>query len=173
MTSGYIDRPSDDVGSLIDKRPINGWRVLLAFILTPLIISLAVAVAMPLYAGNPNYLERVLRTSFVYFLYGALPPTIVFGAPAFLLLRKLVRPTLLNCAAVGAVIAALPWFLLGLLSGADQASTGGRATIINGRYTAYGWLDFGEFLLMTAAAGAVGGAIFWAIAAARLQKQFR
>ena len=65
----------------------------------------------------------------------------------------------------------IPWLVLGLLSGADQAWTDSHPTIINGHYTFDGWLEVGQFLLTIAAAGAVGGAIFWLIAAAKRSKR--
>jgi len=126
---------------------------------------------MPLYAGLPDYLDRVLRTWPFYYFLGALLPALVFGVPAFMLLRKLLRLSAVNCVLVGAIVAALPWFLLGLLAGGGEASTGGRATITDGHYTAFGWLEFGAFLGMMALAGAVGGMIFWLIAAARLPRR--
>lgn len=170
MSSGYLDRAKSDAVELADKSRINVPRVIVAFIFTPIVISLAVAFAMPLYEGLPDYYDRVLRTWPFYVFFGAVPPTLIFGIPAFLMLRKLVRLSLLSCATVGAVIAALPWFVIGLFP-TGSAWTGGRATIINGQYTTYGWLELGESLLMISAAGAVGGAIFWAIAAAKLPKR--
>jgi hypothetical protein len=162
---GYLDRDIDFV-ALADKGPISIWRVILAFVLTPLLISLALASAMPFYNGLPNYMDRVLRTWPLYVIFGALPPTILFGVPTFLILRKLARLSLVNCAAVGAIIITVPWFFLFLFP-TGSAWTGDRATIINGEYTAYGWLEFAQTMLIFAAAGAVGGAIFWMIAAAK------
>ena len=142
-------------------------RVVLAFILTPLLISFAVAVAMPFYEGLPNYWDRVLRSWPLYVIVGAIPATVILGIPAFLLLKKLVRPTILWCALAGGVVAALPWFLfMSLGGGADQASINGHVTQVHGHYTAWGWLYFAQFLGLVFVAGAVGGILFWAIAAA-------
>ena len=171
MTSGYADRAKSEVVELADRAPISKARVVLAFVLTPLFASLVVALAMPLYAGLTSYSDRVLRSWPVYAVFGAAPATLVFGIPAFLLLKKLVRPTIIWCGLAGALVAALPWFFVGLLAGPDQAWTDDHATILNGHYTLYGWLEFGWFLLMTASAGAVGGAIFWMIAAAKFSKR--
>jgi hypothetical protein len=169
MTSGYFDPAHSDVVGLKDKGPISVRRVLLAFLLTPALISLAVAAAMPHYAGLPNYFERVLRTWPFYFFLGALLPTFFLGVPAFLVLRKFLRLSFVNCAFVGAFVASLPWVVLGLFP-TGRAWTGQRATIIDGEYTAYGWQQFGLSVLMIVIIGALGGAIFWLLAAAKTPK---
>jgi hypothetical protein len=166
MTSGYLNRAKSDVVELADKSLISTPRVIAAFVFTPLLVSLAVAFALPFYPGLPDYLERVLRTWPFYIIFGALPPTAIFGIPAFLIFKKLVRVSVWSCAGVGAIIAAFPWFLLGLFP-TGSAWTAGRATIINGHYTTYGWLEFAGALFVIASAGAVGGIIFWMIAVAK------
>src|SRR5215218_2155167 len=102
MVGSYMGHDSYDVVALADKAPISNKRVLLAFVLTPLLISFVAACAYPLYAGLPTYWDRVLRSWPIYILFGALPATLIFGIPAFLLLRKLLRISLVSCAAVGA-----------------------------------------------------------------------
>jgi hypothetical protein len=142
------------------------WRVAAAFLVVPAFAALSFAIAMPLYAGLPTMAERIWRSALIYGLVGAYPQTVVFGVPAYFVFRRHFGPHLINCAGVGAVVATLPWLLLTLVSSPDQASIGNRATIINGSYTAFGWLMNAQFLSWVALAGAIGGALFWAIAAA-------
>jgi hypothetical protein len=110
--------------------------------------------------------ERIWRSALLYGLIGAYPPAVLFGIPAYLALRRHFEARLLNCALVGAVAAMLPWAFLMLVSTPDQASIDNRATVIDGSYTAFGWLINAQFLGEIALFGAFGGALFWAIAAA-------
>jgi hypothetical protein len=121
---------------------------------------------LPLYAGLATMTERVWRSWIIYALVGAYPTAIVLGVPTYFLLRRRLEPRLGNCALAGSTVAVLPWFFLTLAGAPTQASIGERATVINGSYTAYGWLMNAQFLGVIGLAGAVGGALFWAIAAA-------
>ena len=141
------------------------WRVVAAFVVAPGAAALVMAAATPLYAGlDPG--ERLWRSAATFAAFGAYPAALVLGVPACFLLRGRLAPSLVNCASAGAVIAALPWFALSLLSGPDQASIDGRATVIDGSRTAYGWLTQATFLGGIALFGALGGAVFWLVAAA-------
>jgi hypothetical protein len=119
----------------------------------------------PAYDGLPSLAERVWRTAQVYAIVGAYPATLVFGVPAYFLLRRHFTAGLISCSIVGAIVAALPWAIIGLLpSGATQASVGGSATVIDGVRTAYGWLLAAQSILQIAAFGLLGGAVFWVVA---------
>jgi hypothetical protein len=142
------------------------WRVAVAFLFIPALAALSVALAMPLYAGLPTMTERVWRSTLVYGLVGAYPPALVLGVPAYFMLRRHFEPRLISCALAAPIVAALPWLFLTLVSAPDQASIGDHATIINGSFTAYGWLMNAQFVGGIGLAGAAGGALFWAIAAA-------
>lgn len=142
------------------------WRVAAAVILVPAFAAVSLAIAMPIYDGLPTMAERIWRSALVYAVIGAYPPAVVFGVPAYFVLRRHFDAHLFNCALVGAVVATLPWMFLMLVSAPDQASIGNRATVINGSYTAFGWLMNAHFLGEIALAGALGGALFWAIAVA-------
>lgn len=152
--------------SLHDRTYPPHWRIAAAFLLVPAFAALLFAIAMPAYDGLPTMAERIWRSALIYGLVGAYPPTIVFGLPAYFALRRRFDPSVFNCALVGAVVATLPWMFLVLVSPPDQASIGGRATVINGTYTAFGWLMNAQTLGPIAVAGALSGALFWAIAAA-------
>lgn len=88
-------------------------------------------------------------------MFGAFPTMIVFGLPAFFFLRsRLVelRPTALNCAIVGAAVAAAPWCLFFLLLVIFSPGPEWEAVLLVGKVTL---------------SGAIGGVVFWLVAAAR------
>ncbi|MDZ4308827.1 hypothetical protein [Allopontixanthobacter sp.] len=143
------------------------WRVQLAFATVPGIAAIALAAAQPLYSGLDDYFERVWRTALVLAIF-AYPLGLIFGLPTYLVLRDKVKPTSLNCTLAGALVAAAPWMIFAFLPpSADQASIGGRATVVNGTTTAYGHLVALQFVGIIALCGAVAGFLFWLIAAAR------
>lgn len=143
-----------------------GWRVASAFLLAPAFAALLIAIAMPAYDGLPTLTERIWKSAIVYGVVGAYPPTIIFGIPAYFVLRKHFEPRPMNCAMVGALVAALPWAILTLFSTPDQASIGDRGTVIEGAKTAYGWLMDAQALAQIAFFGALGGCLFWVVAVA-------
>ena len=149
-----------------DRTYPPAWRVALAFALAPGAAALFMALLTPAYDGLPSWFERVWRTAQILSAIGAYPSALVFGLPAYLMLRRHFSANLLGCLIVGFVVAALPWALLLIGSGASEASINGRATVINGQTTAYGWLKNAEFLLTIGLFGAFGGFVFWAVAAA-------
>ena len=143
------------------------WRVLLAFAMVPGLAAIALATVEPFYAGLDSYFERVWRTALIFAIF-AYPLGLVFGLPTYVFLRDRVTPTWLNCSLAGAFVAAAPWTIIVFLSpSADQASIGGRATVVNGTTTAYGHLVALQFVGTIALCGALAGLLFWLIAAAR------
>lgn len=145
------------------------WRVVAAFLLAPALASVVVASVAPLYAGLPSLNERIISTAFIYAVIGAYPPTLVLGVPAYLILRKRVAPTIWACAFVGAVVAAAPWVVVASLANPDFASVDGRATVVHGVKTLWGWLGVAKTAGMLGLCGAAGGALFWLVAAAGVQ----
>lgn len=145
------------------------WRVAVAFVLVPALTALSFAIAIPLYAGLPSLMERVWRSALFYGLFGAYPSALVLGVPAYFVLRRHFAPRLINCALAGAGVAASPWLLLTMVSAPDQASIGERATVVNGSYTAFGWLMNAQSIGEIGLAGAVAGALFWVISAAGIR----
>lgn len=143
----------------------RGGRVLLAFLIAPGIAALALATFQPAYGGLGHYFYRVWRTTIAYGLIGAYPSALIFGVPAFLILRNRIAGTWKNCAVVGACVAAVPWLIIILVSpNADQASVGGRATVIDGRLTVFGWLNYLQSVGFIAISGAFAGLLFWLVA---------
>ena len=143
------------------------WRVALGFVLAPAAAALLMAIVMPAYAGLTDWFERVWRTALVLSVLGAYPTAVVFGLPAYLMLRRHLSAGPLACALAGSAVAALPWALLALVGpNPSEASINGRATVLDGRTTAYGWLQNAEFVLTIGLFGAIGGLVFWVVAAA-------
>jgi len=142
------------------------WRVILAFVVVPGAAALLMAIAMPAYEGITDPLERIWRSAVAFAVFGAYPPAFIIGLPAFFMLRRHVNATIINCAETGAVVAALPWLVLALISRPDNASIDGRSTVIDGSLTAYGWLMNFYYVGQIALLGAIAGALFWFIAAA-------
>jgi hypothetical protein len=147
-----------------DIRP-SLWRVVTGLIVAPGIAAAFVAALDPAYNGLSNYFERVWRTALALWLFGGLPFSLVIGFPAYFALRDRIRPTTMNCAIVGAVAAALPWFVIAALSSPDSAFSGGGYTVIDGKRTLHGWLELAKFVGSIALAGGLGGVAFWVIAA--------
>jgi hypothetical protein len=142
------------------------WRIVAAFMIVPSAASLLLAILNPAYEGLSNQLERIWRSALVFAVFGAYPATVILGLPAFFMLRRHFDANLVNCSLTGAGVASLPRFILSTLSLPDNASIDGRATVIDGSLTPYGWLtnltSVGEIALL----GASSGVLFWLIAAA-------
>lgn len=142
-----------------DDRP-SGWRLLAAFVLAPIAPALLASAIFPAYGGLTDLWTRIVLTFPWALIFFGYLPTLFVGLPAYAFLRWKLRPTLRNCAITGALVAALPFGLLALLSPADQASIGGRATIIDGHRTWFGYLEVLKMIGMLAGFGALGGAAF-------------
>ncbi len=149
------------------------WRIILAFLIAPGAAALAFAclgaVVTSPPEGAPDTIGWIGIMTYLYALFGAYLPTLVLGVPAFLVLRRWLRPTLLNCALVGAAVAAGPWLLmLPLASLPGYGQIGGQVPAINGRLTLWGWFLQVRWIALVGGMGALGGAMFWVISAARL-----
>lgn len=142
------------------------WRIVAAFMIVPGAAALLMAILMPAYDGITDRFERIWRSALAFAIFGAYPMTVILGLPAFFILRRHFDAKLVNCSLTGAAVAARPWLVLSTLSLPDSASIGGRATVIDGSLTAYGWLTNLTFIGQIALLGAAGGALFWLIAAA-------
>ncbi len=142
------------------------WRLILGFLIAPLVAALAIAIIQPAYDGLDSYSDRIYRTTIAFAVFGGYPWALLFGIPAYFALRNRARASVLNCALVGAVIASFPWFVLGLLFRPDYAESDSRVTVLNGSRTLAGWFEFGELIAFVAVSGAFAGAVFWLVVAA-------
>jgi hypothetical protein len=88
---------------------------------------------------------------------------VALGLPSFLLLRRWGNASLTTGLAAGALIAAAPVLLLTLGANPDEASSGGVATVIEGRRTLAGWLQVAMGAAFSGGIGAVAGGVFWAV----------
>lgn len=141
------------------------WRVAAAFLVAPGLAAVVLACMTPLYNGLPLP-ERILRSAVTFAIFGAYPATLLFGLPAYFLLRSRLRPRAWICAFIGAVVAAAPFSLLSLLSTPDYAYSGGQVTVMDGRITFWGYVQRGRFVGMIGLFGALAGFLFWLIAVA-------
>jgi hypothetical protein len=126
------------------------WRIVAAFLLAPLGAACVLAYFFPAAHGVP-WAESIVRTTFIYGVFGAYPLTIVFGTPLFLILRNRVRATPVSCAVSGSVVVLVPALLLLAFHPASKDGS---------------WLEAAAILSGAAGLGLVAGLLFWFIAAA-------
>jgi hypothetical protein len=89
------------------------------------------------------------------FLFVALPLTVVFGIPLFLMLRKRVRLTFWASSLAGVAVLYLPLAIFLLILASQQTPSDGRGP---------GWLEVVEAFGVAAVLGSVAGFVFWLIA---------
>jgi hypothetical protein len=140
----------------------------LGFITAPALAALLFSIASPLYAGLPKLTERVARTT-VAVLFVVYPIALILGVPAYCILRPRMRVTAVNCALMGAGIAALPWLFLSTVVTPDEATTGDVMTVYNHMRTLAGWMEVLQLVGGIACLGAIAGVVFWVLVAAGLR----
>ncbi len=128
------------------------WRVALAFLLAPFAGFWAYTLVGGLAEGRSaaSYLPPSPFDPVLIFAYA---PALLFGLPVYLVLRGRVSPSWLNCALTGSAVAALGLLITVLVFGSPF--TWGLAIAF----------------VVVAVAGAVGGLLFWIIAAANLRSR--
>ena len=102
---------------------------------------------------------RLMRLTFA----GALGVALVLGLPFYLFLESKRRTSAVYCALGGFLVGAFSAGVLAVifLFGMDNASTGGRATVISGVPTLAGWLEAGQAAGLVGLFGLAGGLAFW------------
>ena len=132
----------------MDEQPAP-HRLVWAFAAAPAAGALVIALGMAAVTGS--LAGGLFIGGFGVALVGY-PATLIVGLPAYLALRRRMRLTLVRCAVAGAAIAGVPLMIvMSVMMLADGASM----------------RDLGNLLLPigAAVAGAVGGLVFWAVAA--------
>jgi hypothetical protein len=89
------------------------WRIVLGFILAPIIPALVVGL---LAAGGQDLVHALGFAAFLGIFYG-IAPGLVLGIPAFLVLRNVVKPGIWACVSTGAAIASVGPILAALSMG--------------------------------------------------------
>lgn len=127
--------------------------------IAPLLPS-ALAATTTLFDGLPNgsYLQWVT----LFAVLGGYPATLIFGLPAFLILRSRLEPRFLYVTIAGGLVAAIPWLLLVLFgSNPDTAMIGEHVTVRDGMKTTWGWIEGLKLVGGVFLWGLVGGIAFW------------
>jgi hypothetical protein len=110
----------------------------------------------------------ILRTTFIV----ALAHAFILGIPLFLVLRSTRPVGAITCALGGFLVGSVPFGALALTSmfGLQSASTGGKATVVNGVPTLAGLIEFAYGVGSIGLLGLAGGLTFWV--AMRVSNQF-
>lgn len=110
----------------------------------------------------------ILKTTFIV----ALAHAFILGIPLFLFLRSTRPIGAITCALGGFLVGSVPFGALALTSmfGLQSASSGGKATVVNGVPTLAGWIEFAYGVGFFGLLGLAGGLTFWA--AMRVSNQF-
>ena len=138
-------------------------RLALGFVLAPLVPAFVWAFS-PFILGTEQAGIASSINFFVtvcIFAYGA---AALIGIPAYLLLRRLLRPRLATLMAAGGLVAIVPWLIIAppfAKGPARYAAVGDCVTVIDGVRTWCGlFLDL-RLLAFVFALGALGGLMFW------------
>lgn len=151
----------------LGKVQSSGWRVMLAFALAPASPVILFPVVSAL---RGTALDPVIWTFVPWMIaVGAYLPTVVLGIPTYAVLSRMMRLSPFNCMLSGAIIAAVPWFVIFAFVGPDQSYFEGELMRVGGLPTVAGWLQLSAIFGQIAVYGAFGGLVFWAIAAASLK----
>ena len=139
------------------------WRLVLGFLLAPLVPAAAWAFALS--GLSFDWTSIMGAAAFLYFVaVPAYATAALIGVPVYLLLRRRLRPRLATVAALGGLIALAPWLVLYLVSGplpVDYARIGSCITVVDGVRTWCGYLEYVKLFGFLFLLGALGGLTFW------------
>jgi hypothetical protein len=147
-------------------RRLHPARVILGFLIAPLAGAAFFAVlAMAIPGFNPlESLRDAVGFVLLIAMYGAYPPALLLGVPAYFVLRNWVAPKLHTTALVGGVIACIPWlwamYWPGLRAGVSS-QVGTCVSEIDGVTTWCGHMQNLKMLSLIFLGGVAGGAAFW------------
>ncbi len=143
-------------------------REALAFLTAPAAAGFALVVADAVTGNDPVTAGQMVATTIVV-LFGSYGAGVCLGLPLWLLLGSRIRLTPLAAMLGGGTVAAIPLLLLDRIGMTKAYLYDGRALIADYRFTAYGWHRHLVDLASIAAAGALGGIVFWRIVRPRRQ----
>lgn len=135
-------------GTPVEIKPTpRFWRVALGFVLAPLVPAMLFGLLDPGLIGLAAML--------------AYPSAILFGLPAYIVLRRLLRPRLLAIAVVGGLVAIAPFVVLTIFPSAIEASSNDCVSVKAGHTTLCGTVESVKMMLLIFPLGALGGLVFW------------
>lgn len=145
-------------------------RAIAGFILAPLIVAIMIAGAIFLVtvASHPAGFSAAFWTATIALIYASVAGwafAIVFGVPAYLLLKRLRIVSPWPTIAVAALIGALfPWLTHWYaLDPSSSVSINGCEIVARGVTTACGYRHLALDTIMPAFIGAVAGLVFWLV----------
>ena len=124
----------------------------------PLIAAFAAAALVSALVGSgrtPEFLPFAIVVTAIL--------TLIFGLPAYIVLRSRLPAAWWTPVLVGFSIGAAPVLLLIAIGTPDYASSGGTVTVQDGVRTWAGWQEAIAFGFMGGLPGAAGGFAFWAV----------
>jgi hypothetical protein len=130
--------------------------IVVAFLLT---VSTLTQVEEP---WNIVVVSQVVGLARVTFIV-ALAHAVILGLPLFFILRSKFPIGIVSCALGGFSVGSAPTAVLALISmiGLQSASTGGKATVVNGVPTLAGWIEYALTVGFMGLVGLTGGLTFW------------
>jgi len=134
------------------------WRLPFGFLLAP-IVPCAIA-ALPNILATHEWSGDLLT----YMVVVSQIIGVVFGAPLYAVLSRSRHVRLVHCLVSGAGIAIAIAAILVLLNPSSSADDSGGATIVNGHYTVYGWVQNAKVVASMGLLGTSIGLFFWGIA---------
>lgn len=147
-------------------QPPGNRQAVAAFLLAPLVPAAFVALVEP---ATTSRLGDFLLVAIV----GGYLPSLVFGLPLYLALRRRLAPRLPLVVGLGGLIAALPPLLVMLVSSDQQGTIGGHTLAIVD--LAFGWSGLAPGAAFAATCfglGLCGGFVFWLVLASSFGQIF-
>lgn len=129
-----------------------------AFVVRSLAAALFAVVAV---AGLATLISRSPFAALPGLLLSALPA--LFGWIAFLVIGRFTAVRGWMAVLAGFLLGAVPAFVFGFSPAADVASANGFQTVLDGRYTVWGWLGLLRLAAVVGLLGAVAALVFWLI----------
>lgn len=146
----------------IRPRP-RGWRVLLGFVLAPLVPIAGLLLLSGLWTA-PDQWRGTLGLFPWVLAIGGYGPAILVGLPTFFILIETAKPTVVNSMLAGTVVATVPWFVVFAVLRPNSSFSNGHVTTENGIITLDGLIDLLWVMIPFGVSGAIGGLVFWVAA---------